>query len=435
MRSPCRKVFFSNHSTARRREPGFLMTTDTLHAGTHSTVARAGATGASAPAHRRSHHYPELDALRGVAALVVVLVHFGRLWDTPELTHTWQRVLAALFLPGGTAAVIVFFLLSGFVLSLPYKRHNELPYGVFVLRRIARIYLPYLAALALALLGFWRLGGPLPVSAWFNETWTAPLTGRLILDNALLIGNYDTAQVNTAFWSLAVEMRLSLIFPLLCLPFLRWRHQLAFALAAIVVLIEMATPHLFAHRLDAVSFSNLTDTTLGLLCFVAGILLARTLEPLQQLWAGLTRWQRRIFFLISIGLLQFGGNLGLFHVVGVFAGALQVAGGCGVLISVLFSHEISKTLNRKLPALLGRISYSLYLVHGTVLFALVHLFFGRLTRPQLFAPYLISAIAVAAIFFVLVEKPSIALSRSIGPRKQPLSNPPSAPQAAPGAVS
>ncbi len=84
----------------------------------------------------------ELDSLRGVAALTVVLHHFSRI--CPEnFTHLLIRTPLRLLL-AGDQAVILFFLLSGFVLTLPYKKNTSLSYGPFLLRRVCRIYLPYL---------------------------------------------------------------------------------------------------------------------------------------------------------------------------------------------------------------------------------------------------------------------------------------------------
>ena len=361
------------------------------------------------PQQRRSHHYPELDSLRGIAALIVVLDHFARLWDTSGIGFIGEMLQGT-----ASGAVVIFFILSGFVLTLPYTRRRERPFRVFVLRRIARIYLPYLAALGFALLGFWKLGGALPVSTWFNQTWTAPLTRGLVLGNIFLIGVYDTAQANTAFWSLAVEMRLSLIFPPLCLMLLRTRRNLAISALVFVVMLDLAAPHFAQHRLDRVAYSNLTDTLLGLVCFAVGILMAREIELIRKAWDRAPYWLRVVFFCVSALLVGFANNLGRFHGIGLLQDILQVLGGCGVIISVHLAHTFMVYLNRRLPARLGQVSYSLYLVHGTVLFALVHLCYGHLTRIQMLVPFLVLTFAATLLFYVVFEKPSIALSRSIG---------------------
>jgi|SRR6185312_805636 len=377
------------------------------------------------PAYTRSHHYPELDAVRGLAAFAVVLCHFKNLWDPSDLNPTAKVLLEKVFILffNGRSSVILFFLLSGFVLTLPYKRRNELPYGTFVLRRLARIYVPYLAALVLAIAADWRFHQPIQVSAWFSKTWTAPLTWPLILQHILLVGNYDIAQINTAFWSLAVEIRLSLLFPLLCIPLLRWNRRLAIFLLGALVLLDIASLHFLPRHLDSLSAGNVTDMTLGLVSFAAGILLARWLEPAKALWGRSSHTARMVFFLVSIGLLGWLDMISRTRLY-ILENILTIVGGCGVLIVALSSRRVSRVLNHRLPAWLGRISYSLYLVHATVLFMLGHLLLGRFTRLQILVPYLVGALGMAAFFYFAVEKPSIRLSRSIGRAGRTLSNRP-----------
>jgi peptidoglycan/LPS O-acetylase OafA/YrhL len=361
-----------------------------------------------------SRHYPELDALRGIAALVVVFGHFAHLWNTAAVNALPLAALRRLLIDGSGAAVILFFLLSGFVLSLPYKRGRSSPYSTFALRRIARIYIPYLAAVVLAVVCYWRVGGELPLSDWFNHTWTAPLTWRLVLSNILLLGNYDTAQVNTAFWSLAVEMRLSLLFPLICIPLLKWKRGHVAGFVWFVAMLDVVVSHPLYHYLDPVTFENATDMTLGLTCFAVGIVLSRYFELLQSRWARSTSTSRWLFFLVSMVLLEFSAMVGHLHHVGFAANMLQITGGAGVLVSVLFSGGIQRILHHRLPAFFGRISYSLYLVHGTALFLLAHLLFGHYTRMQMLVPYLVLAIGAAALFYRFIENPAILLSRSVG---------------------
>ena len=83
-------------------------------------------------------HYPQLDALRGIAALMVVINHFvlvGPLW---WVTKSPLRVLAL-----GHEAVILFFVISGFVLTLQLTSDRRVTYRDYVVKRICRIYLPY----------------------------------------------------------------------------------------------------------------------------------------------------------------------------------------------------------------------------------------------------------------------------------------------------
>ena len=89
--------------------------------------------------------YEELDALLGIAALSVVLWHFVCATYTIPDQSARSFIMSLYFLVHGRAAVILFFILSGFVLSLPFLREPRPGYAGFAVRRICRIYLPYLA--------------------------------------------------------------------------------------------------------------------------------------------------------------------------------------------------------------------------------------------------------------------------------------------------
>ena len=86
----------------------------------------------------------ELDGLRGVAAAAVFLFH------ATNLAPPHSRIGDVLTLPfiaafyASTAPVLLFFVLSGFVLGLPFFAHQAPPtYARFVIHRVFRIYPAY----------------------------------------------------------------------------------------------------------------------------------------------------------------------------------------------------------------------------------------------------------------------------------------------------
>ena len=68
--------------------------------------------------------FRELDSLRGLAAITVVFHHFSRICS-PQIIHVLDRTPLRI-LVAGHQAVILFFLLSGFVLTLPNKKEGSL---------------------------------------------------------------------------------------------------------------------------------------------------------------------------------------------------------------------------------------------------------------------------------------------------------------------
>src|ERR1700761_6941144 len=125
----------------------------------------------------------------------------------------------------GQERAIMFFVLSGFVLSLPWLSGKQQSYGRFLLGRFCRIYPPYIAAMALAAMASILLGGhPLPLaSVYFNELgWARTPDAGTLPSILFVLTNNHSDYINEAGGSLTWEVRIALIFPLLMLPIMKW---------------------------------------------------------------------------------------------------------------------------------------------------------------------------------------------------------------------
>lgn len=354
----------------------------------------------------------ELDALRGIAACIVVFWHFYQSLS-PETFPSWiqwgmEGTPVYIFI-SGTESVMLFFLLSGFVLSLPFLRDpKHLTYPSFLVKRIARIYLPYLAALFLAVLGNAFYHG-LPLNPWFIETWFHPPNFTTVLQHVLFLGNYDYYAFNTAFWSLVYEMRISLIFPFLCLFVIRIGWPRAVLLAA-----GFGLSSVFLRFVGVAG--QTTETFKYAAFFVVGILLAQYALSIRQLVARIPKAGR--FGAILLSLLLYA-QAHLFP--GAIKDSLILIGASGIIVAGLSEPMLSRALNWPIFQFLGRISYSIYLLHGTILFILVYIFFGHVPLGWLFLPLLICVLIASTAFYYLVEKPSMQLGRrlakALGPKK------------------
>jgi peptidoglycan/LPS O-acetylase OafA/YrhL len=154
---------------------------------------------------KRTRRLQELDSLRGLASLTVVWHHW--IWIFRDAVVPWY------ILPfvSGHEAVILFFVLSGFVLSLGLPVTSPAQYIAFALRRIGRIYLPFVAAVALSGVGcVLFLGRSLPLADWYYTTWHEPVTLAIVLKELTLS---PTLTLNPSLWSLGYEMVISLLFP------------------------------------------------------------------------------------------------------------------------------------------------------------------------------------------------------------------------------
>jgi peptidoglycan/LPS O-acetylase OafA/YrhL len=194
------------------------------------------AADASATAGPRSRRLAGLDGIRGLAALYVVVNHvFLRAFPGYPVDHApfW----AAWFIYG-RFAVVVFIVLSGFSLALSPARHGWRLDAVsrFAQRRARRILPPYWAALVFSLAVAWLIV-PQPGHGVPNAT--------SVFANGLLVQNIVLAHSpNAAFWSMAVEAQLYLVFPLLLLIVRRWGGGAMVATVALIVAaVGIVGPH------------------------------------------------------------------------------------------------------------------------------------------------------------------------------------------------
>ncbi len=359
----------------------------------------------------------ELDSLRGVAALTVVFYHFSQICP-PHVVHILLHTPLRLFV-AGHQAVILFFLLSGFVLTLPYQKRAGLDYGSFLLKRVCRIYLPYLGALALAVFcdrHFARHGAF--DNYWLSLTWTVPVTTHLVLQHILFLGNYDWSQFNTAFWSLVYEMRISLIFPFLALAVLRLRAAWLILAALLLSLVSLPLALLLPRALP-LSHGAAVSSTLTLhyaAFFIIGSLTAKHLHPINRWYARLSVLQSALLALIALLLYTFADSSSIIQRFSIPNELYDwpVAFGAMVLILMAMnSRPFHLFLTSPTIHHLGKISYSLYLLHGTVLFTLVYTIYGRVSIVILLLLYLAITLVVTEIFYHFIERPTMLLGRRL----------------------
>ena len=175
-----------------------------------------------------------LDSVRGLAALAVVFYHFfGWKWDRFPDKLLQYNLTSLVF--NGSDAVSLFFVLSGLVLSWKYFYPNQAlvidgpHYREYVLNRVVRLYLPFLAALLLVYYySIHHHGDNLTLLSEF-------VTNKFgWMEEALLIrGKHD---LYTPGWTLEVEMVGSLLLPFLVL-LLRYNRQLFGTLLAVFLVI------------------------------------------------------------------------------------------------------------------------------------------------------------------------------------------------------
>lgn len=365
----------------------------------------------------RQVRYVELDSLRGLGAVVVVLHHLRILWESQ--THPTSG-LCGFFLDlvsaSGFEAIILFFVLSGFVLSLPAVDGRPQTYFTFVTRRISRIYVPYLAVLAIAVAGAFWLHGTVTTGDWFRGTWSEPVRWHPVWQHVMFLGRFDTELFNPPIWTLVYEMRISLIFPLLCAFALRLKSQWSFVIAAGLTgaAIVLARPP-FQVALD------LADTLHFAGFFVLGIFLARQRSALGEWFRRQPKLVKVLVGGASLFLCLLGGplfaqknaNILNHHSLVCASQWLLALGGAGVIMISLNSASCKRLLSWRPIHFLGQISYSLYLWHFVVIEYCVHLFYGRIPLVAILCLAFVLSVVVSWYFYRGFVVPAISIGRRL----------------------
>lgn len=400
--------------------------------------------------------YNELDSLRGLAAATVVFGHIAILvFNAPPVPGSgwmhWRHILELInrtpltFIMSGGAAVRFFFVLSGFVLMLPYLRRKQNPYAPYIVKRICRIYLPYLAAVFLAVLGNWLLAGyPLPgFTGATAETWSQPVSAKVVLEHIAMLGTFPTARFNTALWSLVQEMRISIFYPLIALAVIKFSARTLLALVIAIEAFVAALPLFFPHiDMGLASFPAMLHWAS---MFFLGAYLALRRDRIRDWMASHTPLRKAALALVaflfySMGLKTVWGYQFQTHVMSHVARLHLVAhwttpeflgymtqwlgdwiAAFSAAVAVAFALADRRTkavLNHNLVLLTGRASYSLYLVHATVLFSLAYLLIGTRYLYLLAPLYFLLTILVTAAFYRVVEVPTMNLGRALARRMQ-----------------
>ena len=372
---------------------------------------------------KRQVRFVELDSLRGLAALTVVFTHIQSFWEAANPpTSANFAIFLDLIRPFGYEAVLLFFVLSGFVLSLPAIDGNPQSYFVFVTRRIFRLYVPYLVALAVAVtLALW-LHGSSGSNIFGNCCWFEPVNWRLVSQHVMFLGLYDTSVFDLPIWSLVHEMRISLLFPFMCAIALRFRNRWLFGFALWLTCASVAIDKLFgvefANLIGVDTVASVNDTVFFAALFIFGIYLARERASIAGWFSRLSRPARISFGAGCVLLYAFAGpQLTAFAVPFIHWHLMPVAhwlaalGAGGLIVVALNSQTVKRVLHWPPIHLLGQMSYSLYLMHYIVLMFCIHLLFGKIPLLTILFLALVLSIIVSWLSHRWIEVPSMNLGR------------------------
>ena len=329
---------------------------------------------------------PDIEGLRGIAILLVLLFHAGLPWT-----------------PGGFVGVDVFFVISGFLITGKLWRESQQPGGLNITRfyawRIRRLLPAALVAVALISLVGLLLAAPLDRS----ELAADGAASALSLANMRFIGSVDYFAATTSpspflhFWSLSVEEQFYLVWPAL-IVLLTWRggssRRLIVALL-IGVVASFALSIWLTDTSPARAFYLLPTRVWqlgvgGLLALVGVMGTSRGAGALA--WAGLAA-----VAVAGVALTAEMPYPGL-------AALLPTAGAVALLYGGAAPSGPVRLLAAAPLRFLGKISYSLYLWHWPLLVLPLMFLERALTGVEVVAS-VAAAIGVSWLSWRFVEQP------------------------------
>jgi peptidoglycan/LPS O-acetylase OafA/YrhL len=350
--------------------------------------------------------YPQLEALRGVAALSVVLLHIlllatngGRSTLGSEALSQlgWSEFIAAqcgVVIFNGRAAVTLFFVLSGFVLSIGFDQSKTLDFQAyirFLIRRAFRL----LPALWVAVMLSVMVG-----SFWAGQEYSVGSIAKYFL---LLDLSFDPPA-----WTLVLEIGMCVIYPFILFSF--GRFGLGTKVMALFGLAWLST------RAPIPIHYGQVQGALPVLAFALGLSVPTIgYELIRGLGRGRNYVATFAFAALFVPeLLRWYAD---FHSADNLPRLLShaefvVQFGCFYLVSWLIYARpslLTKLLHNKSCLAIGRWSYSIYVLHGPVLWAgtsLIYLSDEPMLRLALGILTVVPVtIAISALNYSAVERP------------------------------
>jgi peptidoglycan/LPS O-acetylase OafA/YrhL len=330
---------------------------------------------------------PQLDGLRGLAVLLVLLAHSA---------IAFTRVPSFRWIDGyGSLGVQLFFVLSGFLITRILLDSKNTPHFFrnFFVRRSLRIYPLYYA-----LLGFVIFSGVVHqhgVPWWPYTLYLSNVYGHTIQPAPL-----------APVWSLAVEEQFYLLWPFIVSVLSRRSlERLCFAMIIGAVFLR------FSGTLP------LHNTLLQLDALAGGALVACYSEQV-------ARWRPSARFVACLLPLGVGLSAGVWN---NLSQTVQVWSGMALLVVLLDNRAFISTLFRTPPLrYLGKISYGVYLLHSLVFAAFLRSHFGQsiiqsgsagAAALSMLGEFCL-ALAIATVSFYLFESPFLRLKRHFEPEKR-----------------
>ncbi len=296
---------------------------------------------------------PLIDALKGVAAQIILLHHLVSYGPLSKVANAMAPVTAGFLFDYGRMVVQVFLVIGGYLAVralLGASASSTIHPARLIWRRYVRLVIPFAAAMVIAILGaamarLWLADDAIPATPTFAQ----------VLAHVLLLhGVFDVPALSAGVWYVAIDLQLYALLTLLVWSGMRFGARTA---QGLVVLMAMASLFVFNRNDDFDAWAIYFFASYGLGALVWwGSVQGRAL-----------RWLPLIVGVTLLGLLlDFRLRIALALVVAL------------LLAITTLRPEFGRRPDSALLAWLGRISYSVFLVHFPVCLV-ANAFFARFT--------------------------------------------------------
>jgi peptidoglycan/LPS O-acetylase OafA/YrhL len=337
----------------------------------------------------------ELDALRGIAAMMVVAFHF-----TARYQAIYGHSAALWFdVSWGHLGVDLFFIISGFVIFMTLKRTTDA--RDFLVSRFSRLYPGYWVALISTYV----------IVSLFSLPGREVSIFDAVVNFSMIQYWLKIPNVDSVYWTLTLELS----FYAIMLSFfqLRWLNRIE--RLAIVGLLFYVMTYLF-EQVSGLQVPGLIQTTLligyGQL-FIAGIMFFR-LHEMSVMYP-----QQRTSSIHLILMLCLGVHWLMHGADELLATSLFFS----MFYAIIYGNRLVRfVLTRPLIVFFGVISYSLYLIHQNIGYVVLRQMYGLNYSPFTAIPAAVVVSLVLATFITFaIEKPAMRAIRTMWRRRLALS--------------
>ena len=368
------------------------------------------------------------ESVRALACLAVVFSHLS-LSFFPNLHHFDEHVQVATpisdwihdspfaFWFSGTAAVYIFFVLSGYILSYAIYRHadplqRQSKIIQMCYKRYPRLAIPVLGSCVLTWLIFRYIQvDPQHVHPWLAEYLSQSVGwGQALYQGTIGSFLFGQSSVNWVLWTMQIELLGSLlVFGVL---WLKLQHFWWFLLALLLI-----PPVIWQFYNETVFW--------GISCFLVGMCIYLYAKPLSLAWAV-------PMLLLGLYLAGIHDNSAAYQwiirIVGERSYELgNVIAGILLVYSVLMNSRLSRALDRPSLVKIGKWSFSIYVLHLPLMYLIAVPVLNRLLAwgwshdlalSCTVLLFMLALLLIAAIYSHYVDAWAMRLSQSVAQRLQ-----------------